>query len=320
LFRFITLLGAVVGCAGISPVNRPATDGHIALQNPSVRVVIAPELGRITSIEFGGSENLLRYRPATGPATNAWHDFGGEYIWPVSQVHWREAFGRIWPPAAVFDARPWTARQWTTADGTRVCRLEQTLGEALEVRASRQIELPARGAMLRIVQRLERVGPSFTPVTLWNISQVPQPDQIILPANNSGLITLGGTPGGNARRVGNGWLIDFAKSDETAHKLGMAATPAWIAARKGNVLIVQRASESRPGGLPPDGGCSVELWWNRPAGYAELELLSAELPLAVGGHVEDNVTMEFCRVPGAIPDAALVQQIERINHEAESQH
>jgi len=277
--RLLCICVFLAGCATYNPY-RLAT---VVLHNESLDLDIQPDIGRIVKICYQGRCDWLHFDP------DSTENVGGEFLWPVAMHYWKPLLGRIWPPPVVMERNLWRI----VAANEKSCTLIRDYTAPLNLRATRQYRLDEQAARFTIAQRIERLAPSSVPVTLWSILQVARPRSMLLPGTQR---PLDGATGGIAAHGRDMHEIDFAGAGYQAHKLGSDAQPAWIAARRGQVLITQRVIRSTGTGDYPDGGCSVELWWDARAGYAELELLSPERNLAPGESLANEIETEFCQV------------------------
>ena len=122
--------------------------------------------------------------------------------------------------------------------------------------ASRLFRLRPQSEELTIHQRIERTGPSDIPVVLWNVSQIANAQQIILPTDPQshfpkGLKTLmgGKPPRGSVKKCDAAAIYTVRPGAET--KLGSDSPRAWIAATKDETLIVETAvTAATPAGAP----------------------------------------------------------------------
>ena len=272
-----------------------------ALDNGLMQVIVAPEAGRIVHIGFRGHGNMLRLDPQLAgkpfPPDATWVNLGGDWFWPAAQSAWPGFAGADWPPPAVMAEQAWQAEAWSDAAGNHSCMMTRRYGAPLHVMASRLITLDRRLAQLRIRQQLRRIGPALTeaPVTLWNITQLPQVQRVFLPADaaaGDGFKTLLFDPPSTSHieRI-NGMLVFDARRDGE-FKIGTLASNHWIAAELGGALILERMQTTATGTFP-DGGCSVELYSNSGSGYTEIETLSPEQHLATG-EASDNLVVVDC--------------------------
>jgi hypothetical protein len=263
------------------------------LRNNAMEVIVLPDIGRIAYVGIGTNDNLFRLDTR---AAGEFANFGGDWFWPVAQSRW-PAFngGRDWPPPALLEKRPWRGRAWRTDDGGRVCLLRNEYGAPLHIRVSRRIRLEPDVARVRIDQRIERTAASDIPVTLWNVSQVGGAESAVLPVEQD-VVTLAFNPAdGLVTRCESSVVFDARSGTE--HKLGSTSPRGWIAARRGDVWMVERAVSEDTAGGHPDGGCRVELYSNTGLGYTEIETLSVERYLKQGESLANVLTLDLWRAP-----------------------
>jgi hypothetical protein len=250
---------------------------------------------------------------------------GGDWLWPVAQSRWADFQGSDWPPSPVLDARAWSGRAWRTANGCQQALLIRDFGEPLHVRVTRTIHLDATGSVVRIHQHMERTAPSDIPVTLWQISQIRNPDWVVIPVDAESAY-----PGGAQSLIpkapdetiltSHGDVVVYDARKEGEYKLGSDSARAWIAAVKGNTAILEQAFGDTAEGGYPDGGCTVELYANSGLGYAEIETLSVEQLLAPGEFLENTVQITLHMLPtipampGVVADLIqnVIKEIQRV--------
>lgn len=313
----------------MNPLHPIPLNGHTnvyLLQNRWVEAVIYPALGRVGQFQFRGEPNVLRFddalaAAAAGPVPEpppGWRNFGGDWLWPVSQAHWPAHFGAHWPPPWFLDGPPWTARGWINHDQSQSVLLEIEIGAPLHIRVHRKFTLPADSTTLVIRQRIERIAPSDVPVTLWNISQIAAAERIALAVET------------NSAFVGGYRVLDFAPPADgilntqdplvlVAHvqqageiKIGSDSPRGWIAAQRGDTVLLEGASGAPEASAFPDGGCRTELYSNSGLGYSEIETLSEERALQPGEHLENTLTMALHRMPAELDDASFAARLRAL--------
>jgi hypothetical protein len=279
-----------------------------SLSNSEVTVVIVPDIGRVVFLGKKDGKNLLRSdKNLAGqlpdPETTDWLNYGGDWIWPVAQSRWETFQEGNWPPSRLLDGRPWEGSAWKTADGSLCCLITQTYGEPLHIEARRLFRLATNGAVVVVQQKIERTADSDIPVTLWNISQIGEAERVVLPegskdeAGEAGLRPMMfDEPPPEALIRCEGHAVYLTEEGGEA-KLCTDAVPAWIAAQKGDMLIIEKAVEPDPEGDYPDGGCSVEMYSNSGLGYSEIETLSTERDLEKGELLQNTLTIELRKLP-----------------------
>jgi hypothetical protein len=296
-----------VPVAPIPAVEYQGWTNAFRLAGSELEAVIVPDTGRLASLAPSGSTNLLRVDPtlagktAVPEATDYWFNFGGDWLWPVAQNRWPDVHGADWPPSRLLDGRPWSGRAWKAADGAACCLLEQEYGAPLHIRVSRLFRLPSDPPRLEVRQKITRTAESTIPVTLWNISQLARAEAVVMPVEATSAFSNGvavlkfDPPGGRTLARCPGVVVYHARSGGE-HKLGSDSPRAWIAARKGDVLLIEQAVAAEPGGEYPDQGCRVEMYSNSGLAYSEIETLSAEKNLLPGETLENTLLMSCHRV------------------------
>jgi hypothetical protein len=282
------------------------------LQNSALSVTVVPETGRIASLGFIGGPNALRVDPGLagktvpGDAPDYWFNFGGDWIWPVAQDRWPDFQGEDWPPSRLLDGRPWQGRAWKSADGGQCCLLTQEYGEPLHIKVTRFIKLHGEHPSLSIRQKIERTAASPIPVVLWNISQTAGAEEVILPTDDTSAFEGGikairfGMPGDNVLKRCDRAAV-YQVRGRREYKLGSDSPRAWIASRKGDMLVVESAGPYEEGESYPDDGCTVEMYSNAGLGYTEIETCSPEKFLAPGEVMENTLRISCYRI---MPDLA----------------
>lgn len=316
-----------------NPIHPVTSCGHtnaVVLANRQLQVTILPDAGRIAGLRFGEFDNVLRFdadlaawAATHAPEDDAWRNYGGDWLWPVSQAHWSARFGRQWPPQSFMDGRPWKARAWSGADGSQTCLLRLDIGAPLHVAITRRIRLDPEYARVTVRQRIERTAESDVPMTLWNISQVAGASRVAFPVDAQSSVAGGyrvldfAPPATEhvSRCAGDVIALDVLAGTE--HKLGSDSPRGWIAAQRGGVLVVEQAESREPGGIFPDGGCRVEVYANSGLGYTEIETLSEERVLAPGASIENTLTISLYRAPPDLAACDLVARLRELIGEVE---
>lgn len=292
------------------------------LANTALEVHVVPAVGRIVSLAPAGGGNLLQaneadrgYVPPPGGVPE-WRNVGGDWLWPVAQSQWKVLQSSDWPPPAVLGDRPWQASAWIGADGAPRCRLWQEYGDPLRMRVSRRISLDPAAARVTVEQQVEGLGaPAAVPATLWQIAQVHRPTRVFIPvepnsAFPNGYVSLFAPPAAEVvAPCGDVLALDAERPGE--FKLGSDSRRAWIAARIGSRILVARAVPTEAEGSYPDGGCTLQVYCNSGLGYAEIETLSVERPLAAGESIRNTVTLDCLQVPERTSDCEAIALIKR---------
>lgn len=313
----------------MNPLPPIALYGHtnvLLLQNRIVEAAIFPTLGRVGVLNFRGDQNLLRFDTGLAEASTAalteapadWRNFGGDWVWPVSQARWPAHFGANWPPPWLLDGPAWTANGWINNDQSQSVLMKLEIGDPVNIIVYRNITLPADSSTLTIRQRIERTAPSEIPVTLWNISQLAGVQRVALAtetnsAFNNGYRVLDFSPPPpemlNAE-ISEALVVNVGNIDEV--KIGADSPRGWIAAQRGDTVIIESAKGRADAADFPDHGCRAELYSNSGLGYSEIETLSEEIVLAAGESVENTLTISLYRVPAELDDAAFATRIREL--------
>ena len=289
----------------LPPRAEAGATNAVLLQNGALEVAVYPDAGRIGRIGFSADHNLLRLdtnllADAAKPA-EGWKNFGGDWMWPVMQSRWGAIGAGDWPPPAVLEARPWQATAWVDVRGDQCCLLTNFYGPPVNLAARRLIRLDAALPRITVEQRVTRTATSSVPAVLWQVSQVAgAEDAVLAAAGDSGAssrwarLAFDPPPDGAVSSCASAVVLRVAAAGE--HKLGTASPDGWVAARRGEWLLVASAGHAGAAGLWPDQGCRQELYCNRGLGYTEIETLSDERALAPGESLSNTVTLEAFRL------------------------
>ncbi len=310
----------------MNPLPSTSLFGHtnaFLLQNRQVEFAIFPTIGRVGLMNFRGEQNLLRFdeelaasatEAATEPTDN-WRNFGGDWLWPISQIRWPDHFSGYWPPPWLLDGPAWTAHGWVNRDQSQTVLLELKIGEPVNIVVQRKFTLPIDSTTLTIQQRIERTADSSVPVTLWNISQLKGIERVAVAVEtNSAFIdgyrVLDFTPPREEimdRTTPSVLVVDVKDAGEI--KIGSDSPRGWLAAQHGDFVVIERASGEVSAAEFPDGGCRTELYSNSGLGYTEIETLSEERNLAAGEDVENTLTISLHRITADLDNAAFAARV-----------
>lgn len=298
-----------VPVAPIAPVPFEKWDHAFELKNPHAGIVIVPAIGRIARITYKGSNSFLRLDAGLAGNDETWLNHGGDWVWPVAQSRWTAMAGSDWPPPRPLAEAPWTGTAWQDADGTLCCQMSREYGDPLHIKVSRLIKLDREAARFTIRQRIERTAESGVPVVLWNISQIAGASRVVIPRGPASIFEKGvhallfAMPDDKKLTSCGHALVYDATAGE--HKLCSDSKRGWIAAQKGNAVIVERVSAEETGGAHPDGGCVVEMYSNAGLGYSEIETLSAERKLLPGESLQNTITVDLFEAAADLPACEL---------------
>jgi 1,4-alpha-glucan branching enzyme len=295
----------------IAPLPFGGWEESVRIANDAIEIVVVPAIGRLLHLSPLGGENLYfvenGLRGKLPPTEEGdWLNYGGDWLWPVNQGRWAAVGGKKWPPPRMLDL-PWRGEAWKEADGSSVIVLRRDVGDPVFVQLERRFILaPGNSAELRIEQSIRRVYASKIPVVLWHISQVRAADLAVLGRepdsafDNGHRVIAFETPKDQALQSTPSALL-FHTEHATENKLGSDGR--WIAARRGNLALLQWAEGGDSGGVFPDGGCSIVLYSNKGLGYTEIETQSVELDLAPGETLRNTLVYRLVEVGDAQPEA-----------------
>jgi hypothetical protein len=295
------------------------------LQNSRAEAILVPALGRLVHFAPLQGRSPFRIEPALQgklpPEGERFFNIGGDWLWPVSQARWASfsADGKDWPPPALLADAPWKCSAWTDADGAPCALLAREYGAPLNIEVSRLFRLEPDSATLVVQQRIERTAPSDIPVVLWNISQIAQAEQIVLPVERhsrfrTSLKVLMGRKPSRKHLVPCGDVAVYRASPGAETKLGSDSPRGWIAAAKGTNVIFESVANAVAGEYP-DGGCVVEVYSNQGLGYSEIETLSPEILLAPGTVLENTLRIKLAATEAPLSAAPLATFVRALANE-----
>ncbi len=302
---------ADVPLAPILPIEAGGWTNALRLANTNLELIVSPALGRITSLRFRNSENLLRFDAAFAgfqpeKKQAEWVNAGGEWLWPMAQSAWPRIAEADWPPPPVLADAAWSATAWTAADGSLNCMLTRQYGRPLYLKASRLIRLDPEKPVFSIRQRIERTRTSDAPVSLWNIFQIAGARMVCFPTDEDSAWDGGFRPIMFAPPPSEQWArcdgIIIYRSIAGEHKFCSDSKRAWIAACRDDAWIAVKVQNESVAGFYPDGGCVLEMYSNAGLGYTEIETLSPEVTLDAGGSLQNEIIVR-CLAPIESSDA-----------------
>ena len=273
------------------------------LQNDRVEAVFVPAIGRLVHFAPLQGASPFRLEPTlqgkAPPEGERFFNIGGDWLWPVSQARWAAITedGKDWPPPSLLADLPWACSAWTDADGVQCVQLTREYGAPLNIRVSRRFCLAPDSPALVVQQSIERTAASDIPIVLWNISQIAQAEQIVLPFDRvsrvrSSLKVLVGRKPSKKQLVACGNALVYLAAPGSETKLGSTSSRGWIAAAKSTNVIFESVANTASGDYP-DGGCVVEVYSNQGLGYSEIETLSPEMNLEPGTVLENTLRIEL---------------------------
>jgi hypothetical protein len=224
-------------------------------------------------------------------------NFGGDKVWPTPQDEFPRLNGRPWPPDHWFDGAVFESEM---GDGT--VTLRGPVSDYCGARLVREISLPGKGRVL-IRQRMEKVrlarnaGLEPVPMTIWSVTQVRSPEQILFPLNpeskfDSRVYIFPQFPRAKQNVTVDEGIGVLVPSSQSSQKVGADAGD-WLVAIVDDVAIAQLFSWEA-GAEFPDGGLSLEVFtsWR----YTELEILSPIHRMVPGESFSFSVAWDLKRL------------------------
>ena len=258
------------------------------MRNESTTLIYSPQVGRIMYYGFTDGENILWENPdvagKTYEGTNLgkdWVNFGGDKLWPAPQSRWN------WPPSPILD------RGGSTVEvlPNRHLLITGMVDPALGIGFVREIALDAKSSKVTLRNTLVNRGKVPVEWSVWEIVQVNDPDEVILPRGENpkfanGYLTLGDTPLPAGMATPESREIIFKRSPVSSGKIGSDSPLGLIRgvfkSRRQPTFFT--LSAKRESGKPyPDGDCSLQIYGNAdPAKYVEMEILSPIVKIEAG--------------------------------------
>lgn len=256
------------------------------LRQDGFELVFVPEVGRV--MRFGAErgvnllweERALLGKPFTrASADDPWQNFGGDKLWAAPQ----EAWG--WPPPPATDGPP-AAFNWNAAEG----QLEITGMNCpeLQVRLDRTIRFGSRPGEVVFENTLTNIGAEPATWSVWQITQVDNPDWVRLSVSPSSRFPQGFVALSNERAVIGRYatferdFVTLLRSRRESYKVGSDAHAAWADAKMGRWRLRLDAGPARPGDYPDEGSTVTVYSSSDPSRYMELEVMSPLVELGPG--------------------------------------
>ncbi|MCZ7646614.1 MAG: DUF4380 domain-containing protein [Planctomycetota bacterium] len=281
-------------------------EGAWKLSSAHLEAVVVPQIGRVMQCSKPGGPNLLWQDPSLHGKTLSgepkdWMNFGGDKVWPAEQKQWPKLVGRGWPPDTAFDGMPCAAE--AIPGGVRIAG---PVSKPLGARYVREITLLPGRAALRVRQWIEKTTGEPKPLTLWNVTQIAQPEFAFMPAGAKEEIheLIGVKDHSEFEFDAAARAVTIRDHEKKSMKIGVRGAESWAAAKVGTALFVE-SRRLEPDAAYPDGGCHAEIYTApRPTGYTELELLSPMRELKAGETLRSDMVWTLLDVPaGAKLDA-----------------
>lgn len=281
----------------------------VTLSNGTVRIGVAPSVGRIVDFGRVGSANRLWINRqeaidrAMASDTSQWLNYGGDRIWPTQELVLALANGVSFSSSA-YDGSPWTLVEQSEQRLVMRSADYPNLG----IRIERGIELKDDGTVV-ITNRIERYQDNPVPCMVWSITQLPQPEFCLLglwptqPFPERPLTCW--SPDVKARVIARGKAarLDWAPGQ----KIKAGAFGSWVAGVYSDVILLQVMDDDAKACYPDCA--TVEVY--RCPDYVELETLGGSRHLKAGERMENTVRWLLVARPPGRTDDALVEFLDR---------
>ena len=155
------------------------------LDNGIVTMHIIPALGRITHLSLNGSSNLLHVTELEHTETSEWTNHGGIWTFPIAQNRWTELQATDWPPGPALTPHETEGTAWKNSDGSSSCRLTKTYPAPLNIIFSQTISLHQSLPQIDLTTQLTATSNTPIPYCTWTLIQIPLPDIIAFPVDNT---------------------------------------------------------------------------------------------------------------------------------------
>jgi hypothetical protein len=245
-------------------------------------------------MRFGevGRQNLLWEAErvhGVAPAVGEWVNWGGDKLWPAPQDTWG------WPPEHEYDGVAWDAQ--AIPNGIHMASRAKSAKQGL--RFERTILLKAGASSAEIRNTLINESRKTVRLAVWEVCQVDDPEECILPIWKSKTHPNGWKVYGDDKVDGlvreRGDELHVTRDLQRGLKYGSGSPKGAITAVVGDYRITV-SSPFDESIEYPDGGNGQQLYTSpNPTRYAELELAGPLTSLAPGRSASIEVTMSLSR-------------------------
>ena len=283
--QFGLLAGAQVA---VTRIDYKGWKDACMMRNRTTTLIFVPQIGRIMFYGFTNGENVLWENPDLEGKTpdplnlgKDWQNFGGDKLWPAPQSRWG------WPPSPTLDRGGCSLE--IASNGH--LQITGTVDPILGIGFKREIALDSKSSRTTFRNTLTNASKQEMNWSVWQITQVNDPDRVLIPASSNPKFPFGFLPFGDAQLpVGMASLVEksvvFKRDSKSAGKIGSDAPPGWIeAVFNGNEQPTRFrfSAKYEQGKEYPDEGRWLQIYGNAdPAKYVEMEILSPMAKIAPG--------------------------------------
>ena len=318
-----------VPVAPISPAEYQGWADAYRLRNDAAELVMIPEIGKIVHLSHVGGANLLHFnkempgKVADPDRPDHWHDFGGNWIWPVARPDWHLFHEDDLKRSLLQDSGPWAGRAWRSADGSLYGLMTQKYGDPLNVEVTRTIRLDSTQASISIRQRIERTGPSDIEVSLLNISRMRDSDFVVMPCDGDSR-----TPDESDRLTPVSNLENMVHCDNTIvydgsvygeFRIYSDSHRHWIASVSNGVVMLSRVEDRETtNGVYPFNGSRVAMYADGMFEGVGIGVFGEMRSLDPGESIENTLQMDIFSIPSGLGPCAVADKIREFIGEIEA--
>lgn len=283
----------------------------VEISNTDIRLIVAPEVGRILHFSLQNSENIFYENSelegllfTTGTFYNEKIEapnIGGNRILPCSEDYFHEISGFRYIPDPYINA---SAYSLSYLDNGVV--LKSPVSAYLGIQIVRKITIKNSGTQVCIDQKITKIKPAKNnqleniPLTLWSLSKIKTPNISYTKKSEKSVFKNGFTISEwpDARNYAtdnvtvNDDLVVLKSSSGFPQKIG-ADAQSWVAGYVDNNLLIE-SFEFDESANYPDSGTSVTIFGNDI--FSELEVLSPEKLLKVGESIDYKIKWNLIKM------------------------
>lgn len=287
----------------------------IEISNSEIKIIVAPEVGRILFYGFINDENVFYENKQlegvvfnTGEYFNNNNKFeapnvGGNRVLSCSEEYSHLLTGSRHIPDPYINASAYKVSYLKNG-----IVLESPISKLLGIQIKRKITISEKGTAVKIDQELTKIIPAKNrelekiPLTIWSLSKIKTPNISYLPIHkesvfkNGFLIPFWPDAKNNAAiNVSiNNSILEIKSTKKLPQKVG-SDSKNWVAGHIKKSLFVESFNfDSSQKEKYPDNGTSVTIFGNDL--FTELECLSPEKTLKIGETIKYDLSWNLLKV------------------------
>jgi len=239
----------------------------VEIANGYARLVFVPQIGRIMYFGRSSGGNLLWINSAVNQS-DGWVNWGGDKLWTAPQARWN------WPPDKDVDGSTWTVVK--RSDGFLAT---SPVSQKDGIIFARRVSMVAGEPTVKITNTLQKVRGIPLDLSIWQVTQVANPDDMILqrrvtPERLDGFGRYSEKSREFESRVSQEGFVAFRRHPKVSMKFGSSGISGLVASRHRDTYF-RMQTPYQEGATYPDGGLAQQIYLsNNPLAYGELELCS----------------------------------------------